>query len=102
MRGRAPKIKLKKSQREGETGGKEIRDPIETNSNSRSLLLIAKQHTKHLPGKTKKPNQKIQKNLTRCKKLGKKSFRRPLEEVETNQQGTKPKPKTLKRDKTEI
>ena len=42
---------LKNSQRERETGGKEIRDPIETNSNSRSLLLIAKQHTKHLPGK---------------------------------------------------
>ena len=65
MRGRAPKRKLKKSQREGETGGKEIRDPIETNSNSRSLLLIAKQHTKHLPGK--KPNQKNQKNLTQLK-----------------------------------
>lgn len=57
MRGRAPERELKKSQREGESGGKEIRDPIETNSNSRSLLLIAKQHTKHLPGtklKTKK------------------------------------------------
>lgn len=34
--------------------------------------------------------------------MGKKSFRRPLEEVGINQQGTKPKPKTLKRDKTEI
>ena len=96
MRGRAPERELKKSQREGESGGKEIRDPIETNSNSRSLLLIAKQHTKHLPG-TKLKTKKF-KNFNPTQKLGKKSFRRQSEEVEK----PKPKPKTLKRDKTEI
>jgi len=70
VRVRAPERKLKKSQREGETGGKEIRDPIETNSNSRSLLLIAKQHTKHLPGKTKNQTRKFKKKINPVQKIG--------------------------------
>lgn len=97
MRGRAPERKLKKSQREGETGGKEIRDPIETNSNSRSLLLIAKQHTKHLPGKTKNQTEKF-KNQPNSKNW----VKRASEDRQKRLEPTKPKPKTLKRDKTEI